>query len=194
MLSSSPPQNTTSSSLRPTFFLHDKEDFPIRAAGIIPYTFINNRPYALLLEKKGVFEDFGGKTESSDTSYITTAIRECYEESNYILKFTTKDINIQASWYSKSSKYITFYVRIDSTISLESFGDHEKNTLKKQNIQWIDLSLWNKINLHPRLRNNKFIYTLLSSSSSSLSLQKESYIFNQFSTQGKDCNNINIFC
>jgi 8-oxo-dGTP pyrophosphatase MutT (NUDIX family) len=132
---------------RPTFFL--EEEFPIRAAGIIPYTNINNQPYVLLIEKEGILEDFGGKTDLLDTSYFETAMRECYEESNHILQLTVD--NTTPYWYQKNSKYITFYVKIDPDIFLADFGEYEMNRSTKRKIQWFNLS--DKLLLHPRLRS-----------------------------------------
>lgn len=89
---------------RPTF---DCKYGLIRAAGIIPYTLLNDNLYFLLQNKNEMYEDFGGKTENIDKSAIDTALRECSEESNKILIFNKN--NISNSFYFKDCILLLLY-------------------------------------------------------------------------------------
>lgn len=120
----------------------------IKASGIIPYTLINDNLYFLFQIKNGIYEDFGGRTESIDKSDIDTALRECSEESNKILVFDKT--NISNSFYYKYSKYQTYFCYIEN-IDITKFGDFETINKVKRYVSWINTKDIKNIKLHPRL-------------------------------------------
>ena len=62
--------------LRPTFMFNGN---PVRAAGILIFTFDRGRRMILFRDIDGRYEDIGGKTDQADSSFVDTAVREAAE-------------------------------------------------------------------------------------------------------------------
>lgn len=137
---------------------------PCKAAGIMPYTIINNNIYFLFQKpnnKKSFYTDFGGKREEYDHSIIRTAAREFSEETNgcfflfnYINEInncTSNNINkstiITESillnenlifLYNYTGKYILYFLYI-YPININLLGNYELSSKHqiKRNCEWI---------------------------------------------------------
>ena len=137
--------------------------YPCKAAGIMPYTIINNEIYFLFQlpnNKKPLYTDFGGKRELFDSSIIQTAAREFSEETNGCFfhdyksnnNYRTNDIkkstiiveslllnNNSIFLYNFTGKYILYFIYI-YPINLTLLGEYEllsKNKVKR-NCEWIN--------------------------------------------------------
>ena len=64
------------------------------AAGILTYAFINNEPHVLLSKRvrHQWWDNLGGKSEAGDQGLADTARREVAEESNYLLNYTSREL------------------------------------------------------------------------------------------------------
>jgi hypothetical protein len=76
----------TNKNNRPTFYLNDDPEKPLRASGVLFYRFdMEEMDYKLLLiYSRDKYEDFGGCTDDVDDNIKETAVREVEEESNKI--------------------------------------------------------------------------------------------------------------
>lgn len=128
---------------RPTFSYQGQ---PVRAAGILLYTYVNGQKWFLFRKAKGKWQDMGGKTDVQDTSIVDTAIREATEETNGKL-FSVDDTytccqtrlrNMLSNGrghrirYNKRSKYVLFIVRVDDLkkLPMSRFGSCEADGMK----------------------------------------------------------------
>jgi 8-oxo-dGTP pyrophosphatase MutT (NUDIX family) len=155
---------------RPTFFIRN---FPIRAAGVLFYRrgreeveFLFMRRHALSsnlnvssnLNEDWLYEDFGGKTESVDTTIIDTAAREVDEESNHAFaKDWLREQLLLAKWRGNyfingRCKYIVFIVPAPEDLDIESFGNVENGTPYQREVVWVSHTQVKDLPLHPRLR------------------------------------------
>ena len=96
------------------------------AAGILIYTFINQKSYILLGEDQyGMLSDFGGKNEKYDNCVSDTAVRECHEETcgciGSVSFLNFKCINssyiISKTYYKKPYYMYICYIRYDQNIT-----------------------------------------------------------------------------
>lgn len=168
------------SSRRKTFYLHEKSENPITAAGIILYKKENDKIYLLLIESRGGYEDLGGKVDLDDTTVYDTISREAYEESNYLLDQDNikRRLNRSKYAYIKNSKYVTYVVNADeneSQMTSDMFGDYEIHDNIPRKILWVPINVFLrkeiiKYKLHPRLKNN-FLFHILRE------IEKEELIF-----------------
>ena len=123
---------------RPTF---EYKGQPVRAAGILIYTFHRGSRLLLLRSVNGKLEDIGGKTDPEDRSVFHTAAREGCEETNGKLfsKHHTREVcfqilldllqNTGEPEYNKRCKYLLFKICVSPSIlgeSMTRFGLEEK--------------------------------------------------------------------
>ena len=152
---------------RPTFYFQSNYKLPVRAAGILFYTFKNDELYLYILHTiKGVLEDLGGKTESVDNDMYETAAREADEESNSMFnRWGIRSLLYKSSSnhtvYLKESKYCLFIIpAISACINTIPFvAKANRSTLNKATepigsyLNWIKFIPELKTKLHPRLQN-----------------------------------------
>tara|TARA_B100001559_G_scaffold319139_1_gene327793 strand:- start:839 stop:1405 length:567 start_codon:yes stop_codon:yes gene_type:complete len=147
---------------RPTF---QYRGMPVRAAGVLVYTFDGYKTHRLFRNIKGRFEDIGGKTDTQDHNEIDTAVRECVEETHGKLfdPNHTKEMcasilrdliasNCQTQ-YNKKSKYLLFKLNVHPGIlkmPMKRFGLKENTDwgVLEHYYQWKDRIPRNR---HPRL-------------------------------------------
>ena len=151
---------------RPTFWHQGK---PVRAAGLLLWTWDRNTKLYLMNRYRNRYEDLGGKTDTVDDNALCTAVREAAEESNgklFDLDDTLEDckqrlhdhIQDPAVFYNARSKYLLFLVYVDPSIlylPMWRFGKSEETdwgTLP-HHFQWIQWIQWRRgtRKLHPRL-------------------------------------------
>ena len=147
---------------RPTF---EYAGMPVRAAGILVYTFRGHQTVRLFRNINGRLEDIGGKTDSSDKNEVDTAVRECVEETNgklFDVKHTREECaNILRDLiatacqveYNKKSKYLLFKLNVHPGIleqSMKRFGLKEETDwgVLEHYYQWKTDKPWKR---HPRL-------------------------------------------
>lgn len=133
-------------SQRKTFYLHDDKNLPIMAGGIVLYKIENDNVYLLLIEKNGMYEDLGGKSDTSDGTFDDIVCREVFEESNYLIsKESIKERLCSSShFYNFQSKYITYIVQAneqESNFKSEDFGDKEIHENIPRKIKWVPLNV-----------------------------------------------------
>lgn len=142
---------------RPTFKF---KGFTIRAAGIIPYFTDDDNlvTHFLMINKDGVYEDFGGKTDSTDGTVYETAVREAEEESNGVLKRSELASNIFGAntYISQNSKYVVFFVPVQCMYNPEIFGKREEHDGIDRTVEWLTSDELLSRDLHPRLKYRKF--------------------------------------
>ena len=123
---------------RPTFEYNGN---PVRAAGILVYTYTNNKCLRLFRNINSRLEDIGGKTDAADKNEIDTAVREAVEETGGKLfdKNHTRNecanilydliaTNCQVE-YNKRSKYLLFKLNVHPGIldqPMKRFGLKEQ--------------------------------------------------------------------
>ena len=147
---------------RPTF---EYDGNPVRAAGILVYTFQDQRVLRLFRNIKGRFEDIGGKTDNVDGNEVETAVRECVEETRgklFDCRHTPQECanilrdliatNCETE-YNKKSKYLLFKLQVHPDIleqPMTRFGLKEKTEWGELDhyYQWKSDKHWKR---HPRL-------------------------------------------
>lgn len=127
------------------FYLHQDSNLPIIAGGIILYKIFNNNVYLLLIDKNGIFEDLGGKTNARDETIQDTVSREAYEESNYLIDLNSVKKRLQASnyVYNPNSKYITYLIQANNKeiqLKENDFSNKEIQENIPRKIKWISLN------------------------------------------------------
>jgi hypothetical protein len=147
---------------RPTF---EYNGLPVRAAGILVYTYKGHQTLRLFRNIKGRFEDIGGKTDRNDTNEIETAVRECVEETHgklFDARHTPEECaNILRDLiatecqteYNPKSKYLLFKLNVHPDIlelSMKRFGLKETTDWGELEhyYQWKSDTPWKR---HPRL-------------------------------------------
>ena len=148
---------------RPTFTC-SKGD--IRAGGVLYYYFnlSNNRLEILLTQyQKGLYEDFGGKTDAGDINIQDTISREVSEESNNIFnrKKTNKILKRISYTYVPDSKYAVYFVELKFRIPEKKFGNVETFLNYERNVNWVDYNDIKYSKLNARLRS-KYVKKRLS--------------------------------
>ena len=147
---------------RPTFYLDDDIEKPLRAGGVLFYRFdIEEMEYKLLLiYSRDKYEDFGGCTDEIDKNIKETASREVEEESNHIFskKYILDNISDEKSVYITHSKYILYFIELQEDYDPIVFGDREIHDGFDRTVEWIsyydkfdDKKFLNKLNC--RLNN-----------------------------------------
>jgi 8-oxo-dGTP pyrophosphatase MutT (NUDIX family) len=149
--------------MRPTFWFKNQ---PVRAAGVVLWTYRNGRIVRLLRKVNNLIEDIGGKTDDGDKDIIDTVVREVAEETNgklfseyhsyedcmNCMYHIINNYNVQ---YNPRSKYLLYRVFVDPSIlalSMKRFGLYEKTEwgILRHYYKWTYLI---PHNLHPRLKN-----------------------------------------
>jgi|694.fasta_scaffold146404_3 hypothetical protein len=160
---------------RPTFYLDNNKEKPIRAGGVLIYKMNGDDLEVLISENEHsygiVYEDLGGCTDNEDFNYIDTIVREAYEESNKLIKRKAlrRQIENNISYlYSEKAKYVVYIVEAtkkqEKMVSAD-FGDKEEHDGFNRKIKWIKISEFCDKNviknkLHFRLKNPS-LFTLL---------------------------------
>lgn len=151
----------------------NNQTYPCKAAGILPYTIINNKLFFLLQKSSkntSLYSDFGGKRERSDKNSMYTAAREFSEETNGIFfnnkKFNNINNHIKTSTiitesllmkqlplyiYNFNGKYLIYMLYV-YPIRIQQLGDTEIHANLKRSCEWIDGKM---------LINDEFINTQL---------------------------------
>jgi hypothetical protein len=149
--------------LRPTFYFDNDARKPVRAGGVIFYKrdkylrplFLMQQPYILTanLDVKPL-EDFGGKTDPTDTSFGNMIRRECIEESNGILMNEPglKKLEEMVPIYSKKGKYLVYFIEVQSDYDPVEFGSIEFGNNTPRLVKW-ELHLKS---IHIRLQFDEF--------------------------------------
>lgn len=101
-------------SKRPTFYVNDDTQKPVRASGILFYKIISDKTYLLVISSKSRIEDFGGKTDLVDKSPLDTALREASEESNNLIDINTYRSRVDPDdcIYVPHAKYLLYFCRL----------------------------------------------------------------------------------
>lgn len=152
----------------------DSDFFTCKAAGVIPYRVdpVTRRVYFLfhtyLQEEnmyRGVFTDFGGKVEMSDSSPRVTALREFFEESRFLFDASLERVPAMVQryypsfaqqtrifLYNPSSKYMVYFWKLPDELVPRHLH------MPQIHCQWIsdndilcDLSFHNRV--HFRIRH-----------------------------------------
>lgn len=134
-----------------------------KAAGILPFTIINNNIYFLLQFSNTfpkIYSDFGGKREQCDQDIIETAAREFAEETNGIFfnQSITSSLSITNSIkkskiiissllsykeptyiYNYNGKYVIYLLQL-YPINKNIFGNIENFTKINRKCEWIESS------------------------------------------------------
>lgn len=130
----------------PTFF---ENGYPIRAAGIVPFAYVNGLLYYLLVEdtEKGHVEDLGGKNDVCDRDVKDVAIRECWEETYGYLRFEKDMLTIKH--YNEKAKYITYFCRV-KYFDIECITRYEEQIGTPKKLCWVYEGNLRYVKLHPR--------------------------------------------
>jgi len=114
----------------------------------------------LLLQKiegRDFWEDFGGKTDKEDKDIITTAFRECSEESNKVLnkEFLEELIKLNKKkcyYLLQNNTYFIYVIYVPRVVKdkldSEIFGEKEFHDNIRRKVEWVDKD----VDLHPRIR------------------------------------------
>lgn len=137
--------------IRPTFYLDNNKNQPIKAGGALIYR-VNNKLKdieLLLIKNRGRYEDFGGRTDIKDKTILDTVCREIDEESNNIFrKKPLKKIFTKCNYiYSTWSKYVIYMYELSTTneyynIDPIIFGNRETHDNIERTVQWIPYSIY----------------------------------------------------
>jgi len=130
---------------RPTFLYNKDPELEIRAGGAIFYKIDENSTVQfMMLNARGKYEDFGGKTDLIDESINHTIAREVDEESNHI--FDKNDILKRilklTPCYTRTSKYQIYFVKLtkaESQLDVSIFGDKEIHDDIYRTVEYISI-------------------------------------------------------
>ncbi|MBL4898158.1 MAG: hypothetical protein JKX76_00795 [Colwellia sp.] len=146
-----------SSRNRPEFFFNSDSNKPVKGGGIVFYCIHEGEVYLLFQYNKICkwFEDFGGKTFTSDNDIFDTAAREADEESNNFFRRETMLPLIKNTqhFYHQTGKYCFFYIQIN-VMDPEMFGKREIFEDKQRTVVWVSLKNIRNHKLHPRLEKS----------------------------------------
>jgi hypothetical protein len=136
---------------RKIFYLDEdiNQEKPITAGGVIIYKIEKGQIYLLLIDSRGNFEDFGGRSDENDETIFDMVSREAYEESNMLLdRNKIKERLITAKYvYSINSKYIVYIINAledESKLTSEMFGNKEIYDNIPRKVKWISLNVFLK--------------------------------------------------
>lgn len=140
---------------RPTFFLDDDPDKPLRAGGVLFYRKNpdTNNYELMLIHSRGKYEDFGGCTDKKDKNIIGTVTREVYEESNKIFrkKFIRSKLKKSEPLYIKYCKYALYFIELKYYYDPEIFGDREIHDNIRRTVEWISYDKFLENNFYKKL-------------------------------------------
>ena len=146
--------------MRPVFYLDDDSTKPVTAGGVLFYKMNQQtgKYDLLLIYSRGIYEDFGGRTDEVDTSILDTVSREVEEESNKIFtkEFVRAGLLYATPIYIPKSKYALFVTELEEDYDPAVFGDREFHDDIERIVVWIDAETYNNTDfiskLHARLR------------------------------------------
>ena len=153
--------------VQPIFYYDGKTDNEIKAGGVMFYTYDKKSRDLkfLMIKNRNRYEDFGGKTDSEDSSIEETIAREVEEESNGIFKKTDilDRIKDKKPIYTKNSKYLIYFCKLkkNENYNTDIFGDREFYEDIPRTVEWITYgtlknSSFIKDNLNFRLKFKHF--------------------------------------
>lgn len=126
---------------------------PVRAGGVIIYSYKSGHIKLLLQQKNSRFEDMGGKIDKDDIDINATISREMFEEFKIIpLSKCIELINgPHDTIYIPNGKYLLYLIENKeiSDIPLKAYGKYEDG--KARTIHWVNSMGHKNIFLHPRL-------------------------------------------
>jgi hypothetical protein len=127
-----------------TFNLDNDSTQIVTSGGLLLYRFGKKGMELLLINSRGVFEDFGGKIDDDDMNIYETVAREAYEESNYLLDRTKilKRLQKAPKAYMKKSKYVVYVIeasKTESALEQSDFGDFEIHDKIERIVKWVPL-------------------------------------------------------
>jgi 8-oxo-dGTP pyrophosphatase MutT (NUDIX family) len=140
---------------------------PVFAAGVILSKFVDGQLQLLLQEKKGGFQDLGGKVEVGDTTVLDTIAREASEETNGLLD--KEDLKSRLStdekeyYYVAHSKYLFTILPAtekESVLEEGAFGSKEEGQGYERLIKWIPAADLKIENMFCRLHCGSFFENL----------------------------------
>lgn len=147
--------------MRPVFKLNKNE---IKAAGILFYRISkkkNNLQFLMIKDDNG-YSDFGGKTDKQDKTFLETALRETFEETNNVIneRFIGKKLDNVKPICNKKSKYALYLCELKKTpFRCADFGNFELHDNIKRSVKWISynrlskMGRLNKLNFRLRFRS-----------------------------------------
>uniref|UniRef100_A0A6C0BDR4 Nudix hydrolase domain-containing protein n=1 Tax=viral metagenome TaxID=1070528 RepID=A0A6C0BDR4_9ZZZZ len=133
----------------------------ITAGGLILYKKDKSGNLKLLLiKKKGMYEDIGGKIDLGDKTIYDTVAREVEEETNNVISSNSIIERIKKAqyFYSGHSKYVIFVVKANSNerhLRKEDFGETELHDDIERTIKWTSLIKFMKNKMNWRMRNKQ---------------------------------------
>jgi hypothetical protein len=127
-----------------TFNLDNDSDQIVTSGGLLIYRFGKKGMELLLINSRGVFEDFGGKIDDDDMNIYETVAREAYEESNCLLDQTKilKRLQKAPKAYMKKSKYVVYLIeanKAESSLEQADFGDFEIHDGIERSVRWVSI-------------------------------------------------------
>lgn len=129
------------------FFMYNDKKNPLNAGGIILYKIDNNRMYLLMIEKEGMYEDFGGNTKYYDETIHDVVSREAWEKSNKLLDKDSIKKRVASSKYiyNSDAKYISYFVHANEEEAKLTNNDFEKKEVSgdiPQKIKWVPANIF----------------------------------------------------
>jgi len=147
--------------MRQVKFLEDDISKPITAGGLLLYKIdkLGNLKL-LLIKKKGMYEDIGGKIDLGDKTIYDTVAREVGEETNNVISNSSiKDRLLVAPYfYVNHSKYVIYVVKANSDERLfkkYDFGKTELHDNIQRIIKWTHFRKFMKEKMNWRMRNKQ---------------------------------------
>lgn len=169
------------------FYFDNQPDCPVKAAGLLLRRWRNGQAEYMIQERRylndgytkpswipkqvwhhlshfTLFEDFGGKVESCDTSIFDIMVRECQEESNGVLNPMTirERLNSRHArfFYSRRSQYVLAILPAtpdETHLSTDDFGaceEHLRYHIERR-VKWMSAKELKKMGwfLHCRIQH-----------------------------------------
>lgn len=144
--------------IRVTKYLDNDISKNITAGGLILYKKDKSGNLKLLLiKKKGMYEDIGGKIDLEDETIYDTVAREVEEETNNVISSNSIIERIKKApyFYSSHSKYVIFVVKANSNerhLRKEDFGETELHDDIERTIKWTSFRKFMKNKMNGRMR------------------------------------------
>ena len=154
----------------------------VKASGILLYHIVDNELFILVSEKKIrnkkssnsdseeykiIWEDFGGKVDSTDKTIYDTAVRETLEESNFIfneeyLRAEIQKIFPQNFAWNADCCYGTFILPLQEKIDPTILGEKELHDNLDRVCKWVSYNdfMYYRKKIHIRLKTKK-LWTIL---------------------------------
>lgn len=142
----------------------------VTAGGILLYRYRDDKVQFLMIQKKGIHEDIGGKATIRDIDIVETIRREIHEESNNILNIGRDRFYNSIRIINPGSKYCIYLLKAnqnESNLNEEVFGKVEHYNGKERTFHWISMDEY-FLKLKNRRLNNRLYNRILSNNISKL--------------------------